>query len=403
MDKKVCISFIGGEIPPVINLIQKIEDVHLVFVYSDDSKKKLDEVIEKLKELKNPYVDDCESFCSDPFDFKQAHDTIFELRDKFKGRKVFVNITCGPKTWAIFAYQVFAQVTNANLLYVDQKTNHVWNVKSGIHKRLPDCGFGKTPAFYYPIDEYYNGEDDDVLAKIQSIRSINKHAFSEMTKDVAISSLPPNVDNWQGLSCGASFIKYDYEQKAYLAHIVADKKSRDFVLKSPMVNNLLFNTGWYEYKIAKLISLWSEASNIWLNNKWYAPGEDARYRDLVLSGASEKELEGCRISNEVDITFNAKGLQFFVEVKTFARKSTDFNKFNDVCKLYGSSAVRKLFVTDADLDGRDLQPELNDVLNKCEANGITVFSTYQYKFHSSKKLELDFIQMLEQLSEKTNL
>lgn len=110
-------------------------------------------------------------------------------------------------------------------------------------------------------------------------------------------------------------------------YLQGKKRNEEIVLKSPHAIDLAFNSGWFEYKVARLLSHWKKAKNIYMNCRFpFKSNVD---------------------KNEVDIIVNAGNKLLFVECKTQINKTTDIDKFNSVVRAYGGTASKALFVTDA--------------------------------------------------------
>ena len=140
-------------------------------------------------------------------------------------------------------------------------------------------------------------------------------------------------------------------------YLQGKKRNEEIVLKSPHAIDLAFNSGWFEYKVARLLSHWKKAKNIYMNCRFpFKSNVD---------------------KNEVDIIVNAGNKLLFVECKTQINKTTDIDKFNSVVRAYGGTASKALFVTDA---------IMTDVAKKkCEEYGIMTFSLQESHFLETKK------------------
>lgn len=110
--------------------------------------------------------------------------------------------------------------------------------------------------------------------------------------------------------------------------------------------SLAFNSGWFEFKVAKWLSAWDKSREICMNCKF-------PFKEKV-------------DKNETDIIVNTGSKVLFVECKTQIANATDIDKFRSVIKGYGGMGSKGLFVTDA---------KMSDVAKqKCEEHGILSFS-----------------------------
>lgn len=109
---------------------------------------------------------------------------------------------------------------------------------------------------------------------------------------------------------------------------------------------MVFNSGWFEYKVAKLLSSWDKAKEVCLN--CHFPSKQK----------SDK--------NEVDIIVNTGTKLLFVECKTQINRITDIDKFRSVVKTYGGMGSKGLFVTKEKFS--------DSAREKCAENAILSFS-----------------------------
>ena len=101
----------------------------------------------------------------------------------------------------------------------------------------------------------------------------------------------------------------------------------EITLQSPHVFELIFNAGWFEYKIAKLFTRWEKSKEVLLNCSFPARNNAPK--------------------NEVDVIVNAGSKIIFVECKTQISSITDIDKFRSVVKNYGGMGSKGVFFTDS--------------------------------------------------------
>ncbi len=250
------------------------------------------------------------------------------------------------------------------MYYIDQK-NELWNLTEETHESV----YGFIPEFCkhqgVSIKEY-NDEDVETMKDIEKLRHYDFKAFNDLT----IIQRGPTPNAKIGLNKTdkslLSWLYYDAEKKEIQAHFEPkNKKALDVDLKSPKMWELLFNSGWFEFKIAKMVEGWDKAENIVLNNKFSTTGNFQRP------------------DNEVDIIFEAAGRQYYVEVKTQVFDTTDVDKFNTVADRNGGHPI-KIFVTDAKMSAQ--------AKSKCDTERIPVFSLEE---HRGVNLQADFVKFLE--------
>jgi hypothetical protein len=109
---------------------------------------------------------------------------------------------------------------------------------------------------------------------------------------------------------------------------------RRFSFTSKHSFNLVMNSGWFEYKVAKLLEGWSRAQEIWMNVVFpYKPGKDGTRKS----------------KNEIDVIVHTGKKLLFVECKTSVFDKTDIDKFAAAVKNYGGMGSKALFITGAKL------------------------------------------------------
>lgn len=112
--------------------------------------------------------------------------------------------------------------------------------------------------------------------------------------------------------------------------------------------NLVFFSGWFEYKVAEMLSHWKFAKEIILNVKF--PYQNALPK------------------NEIDVIVNTGNRLLFVECKTQIKDITDIDKFRTAVKNYGGMGCKALFITEATM--KDTAAE------KCKDSDILCFSLH---------------------------
>ena len=151
---------------------------------------------------------------------------------------------------------------------------------------------------------------------------------------------------------GKSYIRWKKKEDNQLDDVVdiyLQKKngtSKSERIASLHAISLVFNSGWFEYKVAKMLSTWDKAKEICMNCHF-------PFRANV-------------DKNETDIIVNTGTKLLFVECKTQITHTTDIDKFRSVVKGYGGTGSKGLFVTLA---------KMSDIARKkCEENNILSFS-----------------------------
>lgn len=377
---KIHIAFVGGETAPIMSVINFLNPEGVVLIHSEDTPQRAGSA-PQAKEIAAQLPTKCKANCTlfpiSPVDVTSIMDTMSKVRDLFAdgANDISVNLTGGPKPWALAAFAKFSSCDNFTTYYIGQD-NRLWK------NMEEDCGTidAWSPLKWeniqsFPFEEF-TPEDEEVVAKIEKLRACDYSGF------LYITNLEKNViaNEKSGFrkmfAKTGSWIEWNAEKGAFDAHFfhLSGKHPYDvkMELKSPNVWRLLFNFSWFEYKVALLISKNPEVQNIKLNNKI----------------SKKKNFE--RPDNEVDIIFDAYGRQYFVEVKTQVYNTTDVQKYNTVVGVEGGGGALKLFVTEAKMDPT--------AKAKCDDCHIKAFSLTDHK-----NAQADLAQTVENLSEQSNL
>lgn len=312
-------------------------------------------------------------------DYPRILEKATNLLNILKGREVVINISGGTKPWAVACALLSQNMPNVSLVYVDQN-NKVYDITN--KKFLPlDLQMDirtilmynhiKTPKFTDIKD--YTDKDKDALKKVQELRNFNIKDFNDLTipqDKVRRNNLKQNIGSSYKNRESGSAISFD-SKRSRVDCILIRKNGAKVIRKaeslvSPHVKDIVFFAGWFEYKVADILSNWRYQREIWLNVKF-----------PYLNGSPK---------NEIDIIVNANNKLLFVECKTQIFDTTDIDKFRSAVKNYGGMSSKALFITDTP----NIKPE---AMQKCEDNGIMTFCMGAYK--SEKQCQDDLFALLE--------
>lgn len=350
---KIHITLVGGQPAPVYHGIVATKPDRIVFVYSDESR----EVVEVLKrEIDIPIEEQQPLDPTNPAEILRRAETLVK---KYENDEVTVNISSGLKSWSHLFGVTFDKQPNAAVIYMDQN-NILWNYRT--MQPLSDFEFDMRTLFrlygnslennYKKLSDYTE-EDDRAVEKIEEIRLFNTKSFSSLValldsekqnqlKTCSIGRFEDKENYVEWIRKNS--IKENDKVILSLFHERNGKKSWDIV--SPNAISLVFNSGWFEYKVAKLLSSWEKAKEVCLNCRF----------------PFKQNLD----KNEIDIIVNTGTKLLFVECKTQIAKTTNIDKFRSVVKTYGGTGSKGLFVT---------KEKLSDVARaKCIENAILSFS-----------------------------
>ena len=351
---KIHITLVGGQPAPIYHGIVATKPDYVLFVCSKsiDSKRTQKTLRKVLKNIP------CGCYFLDPTNPFVIKEFAESLVERFKNDEVTVNISGGLKSWSHWFGVIFDKQPNAAIVYMDQN-NVLWNYRT--MQSSSDFDFDMHTLFRLyrnPLNNYtsfsvYTDEDFAAIDEIECCRKFNFQDFNKLT-----TVLPKNAQLWvrnekegiQQLSYSPSYVKWnkhstDEKQTAELCIYNGEDHIQKH-LQSPHLIDLLFFAGWFECKVAKLLSLWKHSKEICMNCHFpFVEGID---------------------KNEVDIIINTGTKILFVECKTQIHDTTAIEKFRSVIKGYGGTASKGLFVTDA---------KMTDIAKaKCKEHGILTFS-----------------------------
>lgn len=343
---KVHITLVGGQPAPVYHGIMATKPDKVIYVHSADSQKSLKVLF---KEIETP----SECILLDVTLPQRIKDCAENLAEQYKNDEVTMNISSGLKSWAYWFGVTFNKYPNASVVYIDQN-NVLWNYKTmessvnfefDMHVlfRL----YGNPLENNYTRFEDYTEEDFKAITAIEWLRNTNIPVFNKLTTvfDKERAHLLRNSKTGT-FTNNDSFVEWDKVLQQVRIGISRKGKLHETQLSSPHIFNLAFNAGWFEAKVARLLSKWKRTKNICLNCRFpFKPDVD---------------------KNEVDILVNTGIKILFVECKTQITNITDIDKFRSVIKAYGGMGSKGLFITDA---------KMTDIAKaKCEEHGILTFS-----------------------------
>ena len=347
---KIHITLVGGQAAPVYNGITYTNPDKVVYIYSDGSR-------EQMEQIQNEIKIASEKRKFDPVNLNDIEKKVQLCKENFKDDEITINISSGTKPWAYFFTEIFGKEENAQIFYVDQN-NVVWNLSKRssesiqfdmhTHFRL----YGNSIENNYKKFSDYTEADEKAIEQIEKIRNFNNQDFNKLLATLDRQSENKLKSSSSGkfeLPTG-SYVEWEKTKEGQdgFVRICLYKKDKctEVKFESPNAVDLAFNSGWFEYKIAILLSKWDKSKEICMNCKF------------PFKASFDK--------NEADIIINTGTKVLFVECKTQITNNTDIDKFRSVIKGYGGMGSKGLFVTDA---------KMSDIAKKkCEDHGILTFS-----------------------------
>lgn len=267
--------------------------------------------------------------------------------------------------------EIFSPDTNGSLYLLDQN-----NVLANLNT-LEECEIQSRVFTYFqltgnPPRQYmdftsYTDDDYEAFKIIERARKSNYPTFNKLTTILSKEWSAKVREQKRGLfkideDTYVSWAKNLSEQRVQLV-----MKGNVFDIVSPNAVTLVFNSGWFEYKIARMLSHWKEAENVLVNCIF--PQRD----DLTPAGLKYPK-------NEVDIIVLTKRKALFVECKTKITSSNDIDKFRTVVRNYGGQSSKAIFITSTPMSA--IQRE------KCAESNIITFSLEDIAYGPNKEQEL---------------
>lgn len=352
---KVHITLVGGQPAPVYHGIVATNPDKVVYIYS----KNTEHVFKKLKSLVSIPVDEIPALdTTDPIKISECAQM---LADRYSEDDITLNISSGLKTWSHLFGIVFDKLPNAAVVYMDQN-NRLWNYKT--MQCTDDFVFDMDMLFilygnelkHYRKFSEYTDEDFNVTNQLEEARRYNHNKFVKLT--TVLSKDWAGQLNNQKQGCFEvdynNFVEWCKPNYVHLTLWNNRKFANEWELKSPHAADLAFNSGWFEYKIARMLSHWQYTREIRMNCIF--PPIEAKDKSKAVKFPK----------NEIDIIVDAGTKILFVECKTQINNSTDIDKFNTAVKNYGGIGSKALFITDTCMN--EIQKE------KCRESRIIPFS-----------------------------
>ena len=364
---KVHITLVGGQPAPVYNGIVATRPDRVVFIYSnsEDSLRS----VEAVRRETDIDIDEQEPL--DTTEPQKILQRATSLAEKYKNDEVTLNVSSGLKSWSHLFGRVFDPLPNASVVYMDQN-NLLWNYRT--MESQSDFVFDMDVQFRLQGNELkhfvpfadYTDDDKDSFEKAETARRYNTGNFNKLTTVLSPQWKGMLQNQNHGMLVLSETDYVEWEKPDFVRLALSTKKHgvNEWEMRSSHAVNIAFNSGWFEYKVARMLSHWHYAKEIRLNCLF-----------------PDRKSHNVRFpKNEIDVIVNTGTKLLFVECKTMISTSTDIDKFRTAVKNYGGMGSKALFVTDNMMN--DLQKE------KCHDSGIIIFSLKDPAFGPNKEQEL---------------
>ena len=374
--RKVHITLVGKQKEPVLNVIDYTKPDLVYLIHSKDSVGNSNAIQREigikciLKEL-------------DPSDLTSIYLKINELKRELDAEDdISLNLTSGTKHWALAFYESFRVLRNAKIFLVDQ--NHIISDFATLSVDNVDFDMDQVfrlngnPLNYYTSLSEYSDADFDVMHGVEEARRYNFREFLALAANLSEADQKKVQLQNSGLLESANHNRVVWSDQQVVLSLCNNRLGwSDFEFDSPFAKKIVFNSGWFELKVADILSHCNLLSDIRLN---------CTFPQLL-------GPEG-KIKNEVDIIAKLNNRILFVECKTKLFNSTDIDKFRTVVSNYGGNASKALFITEAAMD--------NYQKEKCKESNITTFALNDYRGKSELEMEQDLFSLIEQISVTIN-
>ncbi len=365
------IVLVGGQVLPLYIGIKEFKPDNIHFIVTKES-------VDRLSSLK-PFLTNIsftESFC-DPFDFISVKSICKSIVDKIGANdEVYFNITGGTKVM-VLAVQALIHEQNLHGFYINQDDKLLEIPEYAV--RELSCKIATSEFFelsghntyrFKSISDY-SSEDFKASSRIMSfcIRDYRyKLIMGHLSRNFKDSNSPiPDSGNF---TVGK---KIDFSWTVDTIEIKEKNRSLH-KFSSKIVNQLFFNSAWWELIVAQEI------------NKW------RKVKELHIQFELPFKTDSLHLKNEIDILINVGSKLIFVECKSGRVKQEDINKMKVVKDTYGGIISKSILVS-------FYMPAIG-IIEKCKELGIDLF----YLFDDKKEVNtIDRLPgALDQLVRKTS-
>lgn len=358
--KKAHIALVGGQpVPVYIGIKDDGQANDVVLICSADSRIEVERIKAHFPK-RNITIEECS-----PVAIPEIEALAKRLNSKFADYETTLNLTSGTKLWALTFFRVFNETEYARFIYVDQNNVITDIVRNDSHNgkidTLTRIALYGTPLTDYRTFEEYTDEDFHVLDQLQTLRKVNKWDFLLLTSCNADNRLSVDENLYRETQGGSSLELSDDGGWAKLK-IIGTYNTKEYELESEHLEDILFNFGWFELKVARELKKNPHIKNVWLNCEF-------------------NDTEG-NPKNEIDIIAEFGDRLLFVECKTMIHDTTDIDKFRSAFRNFSGTSTTGLFVTN-DAPNPNSQERYDHAIEKCRDNGIF---TYNFAKDKGKSL-----------------
>ena len=370
------IALVGGQTYPIYLAIKALKPTKVVLMHSAQTETDANNIIKVLDEEGTLVKGQFEKVCLSTAKMDNMVDKIVDQESLIpEGVHCSVNLTGGTKLWSVLLYKIFQNRSDTEFFYVDQNCT-LYNIDS-LQKTESEVQldantifklYGSPVKSYTPIEDYTEA-DFDVIKRTESLRKFSVEAYNGVGNPTNRTDANKIRNQKTGfIQHQDSYAEWNKnEQKVEVSLYNRRGRHLSDSLESPHAIQLFFFCHWFELKVAKVLSQWKHAKQIWLNVEFPYKNNNPK--------------------NEIDIVVNTGKRLLFVECKTQIFDMTNIDKFSKAVKNYSGMASKAIFVSDAPI--KEITRE------KCEQNDVMCFDL-------SKGKESDLFKMLDQSVNESN-
>lgn len=379
------ITLVGGQTAPVYSGIIHSKADSVVLVCSKESRgeaERISSIVEVPCAFLELHPTDVSAIFRDVTAFSEGLDRDADLS---------VNLVGGTKPWSLVFYSLFKDRPSTRIELVDQN-NRIWDFSARKWEDLPPVDIDTVFRLYgNPLVKSrkftdYQAEDAAVAKRVEKYRSrtFSSKCFNHFNQLTAV--LDPDWDKIlqtrrSGLFSIDSGNWVEWNKDTGVVRILLTDKNgqpQEAEFQSPQAVNLVFNSGWFEFKVAAALSTWKRSCEIRLN---------------CLFPLSENQ--DSNIKNEVDVVVSTGRKLLFFECKTKLFRPLDVDKFASVVKNYGGMGTKGILVT--------WEPVTEQALKKCDEYGLLYFCIKDhFQLDKPKNWQKHLIDFLEASVDSVN-
>ena len=349
---KVHISLVGGQPTPVFQGVLLTQPDKIVLICSSETDNVAKTIQAKLADLKfyNVLIEH----------LSVEYISVIRERVNFilenyvaPDDELSMNLISGAKIWSLTFLELCTR-NDAHIFCISQNGS-VLDIRGKSEREVVEFDmFTQFALLSNPLAKYHRFADYSTTEKQNA--KIIKRLYTNSVFQKLLKAIKEDIQqkysgniyafakNDQSIEIGENqYIEWHAEDKVFsisLSNASYDEVSGQFAVE------MLLNTAWFEYEVAKMMAEIYSAENVYTNCRFSSSnGED---------------------KNEVDVIVNTGQKLLFVECKTQVTRITDIDKFASVVKAYGGTGSKALFVT--------LAPMKSTCLEKCKDNRISAIN-----------------------------